>query len=91
METEPTRRVEQSRQAVAEQRTLPAANLIIAADDKLVVCWTIKGSTPENRTPFRSRAETFSMSGVAIYRFVNGTIEDDWGIQVSCPLASDIP
>ena len=37
METEPTRRVEQGRQAVAEQRTLPAANLIIAADDKLIV------------------------------------------------------
>jgi len=43
METEPTRRVEPSRQAVAEQKTLPGANLIIAADDKLVACWTIRG------------------------------------------------
>jgi hypothetical protein len=25
------------------------------------------------------------MGGVAIYRFVEGKIVDDWGIQISCP------
>ncbi|MGA8641764.1 ester cyclase [Candidatus Binatus sp.] len=59
---------------------------IFAVDDKLVIRMTIRGTYIGEPIPgFPKKGEQFSMGGVAIYRFVDGKIVDDWGIQVSCP------
>ena len=65
---------------------------IFAADDKVVVRWTIRGRyIGEARRGFPNPGERFSMGAVAIYRFVDGKIVDDWGIQVACPTEADAP
>src|SRR5215469_4832719 len=48
--------------------------------------------TSENPGPaFPNRAKNSQWGAVAIYRILDGKIVDDWGIQVSCPQATDIP
>lgn len=59
---------------------------IFAADDKVVIRMTIRGTYIGEPLPgFPKKGEKFSMGGVAIYRFVDGKIVDDWGIQLTCP------
>ena len=59
---------------------------VFAADDKVVVRMTIRGTyIGEPKHGFPKPGERFAMGGVAIYRFVDGKIVDDWGIQISCP------
>jgi hypothetical protein len=59
---------------------------IFAADDKVVIRMTIRGTYIGEPLPgFPKKGERFAMGGVAIYRFVDGKIVDDWGIQVTCP------
>ena len=59
---------------------------VFAADDKVVLRMTIRGTyIGEPRHGFPKPGERFAMGGVAIYRFVDGKIVDDWGIQISCP------
>ena len=59
---------------------------IIAAEDKVVLRWTIRGTyIGEPKNGFPNPGERFSMGAIAIYRFVDAKIVDDWGIQVSCP------
>ncbi|MGO9450384.1 MAG: ester cyclase [Candidatus Binataceae bacterium] len=59
---------------------------VFAADDKVVMRLTIRGTyVGEPKNGFPNPGERFAMGGVAIYRFVDGKIVDDWGIQVSCP------
>jgi len=65
---------------------------IIAADDKVVVRIAQRVTyIGEPRSGFPKPGEKFSMGAVAIYRILDGKIVDDWGIQVSCPQATDIP
>ncbi len=59
---------------------------IFAADDKVVIRMTIRGTYIGEHLPgFPKKGERFAMGGVAIYRFVDGKIVDDWGIQLACP------
>ena len=59
---------------------------VFAGDDKVVVRMTIRGTyIGEPRHGFPKPGERFAIGGVAIYRFVDGKIVDDWGIQISCP------
>jgi len=59
---------------------------VFAADDKVVLRMTIRGTyIGEAKHGFPEPGERFAMGAVAIYRFVDGKIVDDWGIQISCP------
>jgi ketosteroid isomerase-like protein len=59
---------------------------IFAVDDKVVLRSSINGTyIGEAKHGFPKPGERFAMGVVAIYRFVDGKIVDDWGIQVSCP------
>ena len=59
---------------------------IFAADDKVVLRMSIHGIyIGEPKHGFPTPGERFAMGAVAIYRFVDGKIVDDWGIQISCP------
>jgi predicted SnoaL-like aldol condensation-catalyzing enzyme len=59
---------------------------VFAADDKVVLRMTIRGTyIGEPKHGFPKPGERFAMGAVAIYRFVDGKIVDDWGIQISCP------
>ncbi|HXN85686.1 MAG TPA: ester cyclase, partial [Candidatus Binataceae bacterium] len=59
---------------------------IFAAEDKVVMRMTMHGTyVGECKNGFPKPGERFAMGAVAIYRFVDGKIVDDWGIQVSCP------
>jgi ketosteroid isomerase-like protein len=58
---------------------------VFAAGDKVVVRWSIRGKyIGEPKPGFPNPRERFAMGAVAIYRFVDGKIVDDWGIQVAC-------
>jgi ketosteroid isomerase-like protein len=58
---------------------------VFAAEDKVVVRWSISGKyIGEPKPGFPSPGERFAMGAGAIYRFVDGKIVDDWGIQVAC-------
>ncbi len=62
---------------------------IFAAEDKVVIRMTIRGTYIGEPLPgFPKKGERFAMGGVAIYRFVDGKIVDDWGIQLTCPTDS---
>jgi predicted SnoaL-like aldol condensation-catalyzing enzyme len=57
---------------------------IIATDDRIVIRMTIRGTyIGEPKHGFPAPGEKFAMGGIAIYRFVDGKIVDDWGIQIS--------
>ena len=59
---------------------------VFAADDKVVMRMTIRGTyIGEPKHGFPNPGEQFAMGAIAIYRFLNGKIEEDWGIQISCP------
>jgi predicted ester cyclase len=59
---------------------------IFAGEDKVVIRMTMHGTFIGEPTPgFPRKGEKFSMGLVAIYRFVDGKIVDDWGIQLTCP------
>lgn len=59
---------------------------IFAADNKVVIRMTIRGTYIGEHLPgFPKKGERFAMGAIAIYRFVDGKIVDDWGIQVTCP------
>lgn len=56
---------------------------IFAADDKVAVRWTSHGTyIGPVKMGFPSPGERFAMGTIAIYRFVDGKIEEDWGVQV---------
>jgi len=65
---------------------------LFAAEDRVVLRMTIRGTyIGEPKLGFPRSGERFAMGGIAIYRFVNGKIVDDWGIQVACPTPTDLP
>jgi ketosteroid isomerase-like protein len=58
---------------------------VFASEDKVVVRRSIRGKyIGEPKPGFPNPGESFAMGAVAIYRFVDGKIVDDWGIQVAC-------
>jgi ketosteroid isomerase-like protein len=58
---------------------------VFVAEDKVVVRWSIHGKyIGEPKPGFPNPGERFAMGAVAIYRFVDGKIVDDWGIQAAC-------
>ena len=62
---------------------------IFAADDKVVMRMTMRGTYIGEPVPgFPKKGERFAMGAIAIYRFVDGKIVDDWGIQLTCPTDS---
>ena len=63
---------------------------VIAAEDKVVVRSSIRGKyIGDPRPGFPNPGERFAMGLIAIYRFVDGKIVDDWGIQVACSPADN--
>ena len=63
---------------------------VFAAEDRVVVRWSIRGKyIGEPKPGFPNPGERFAMGAVAIYRFVDGKIVDDWGIQVACSPADN--
>jgi predicted ester cyclase len=54
---------------------------IVAEGDKIAVRWTFQG-THSGESPFSGSptGETFTMVSIAIYRFVDGKITEDWGV-----------
>ena len=65
---------------------------MFAADDRVVLRMTLRGTyIGEPNIGFPKPGERFAMGLIAIYRFVDGKIVDDWGIQVACPSHSDLP
>ena len=56
---------------------------VFAADDKVVVRWSVYGTyIGPAKIGFPAAGERFAMGLIAIYRLVDGKIEDDWGVQV---------
>ena len=59
---------------------------IFAGEDKVVIRMTTRGTYIGEPVPgFPKKGERFAMGTIAIYRFVDGKIVDDWGIQLTCP------
>jgi predicted ester cyclase len=57
---------------------------VFVAEDKVVVRWSIHGKYIGKPKPgFPNPGERFAMGPVAIYRFVDAKIVDDWGVQVA--------
>lgn len=62
---------------------------IFAVDDKVVVRYSSYGTyIGPVKIGFPNPGERFAMGSIAIYRFVDGRIVDDWGVQV-CSSTSD--
>ena len=58
-----------------------------ATEDRVVIRMTMRGTYISDKPlpGFPKKGERFAMGCVAIYRFVDGKIVDDWGIQLTCP------
>jgi predicted ester cyclase len=55
---------------------------IFAEGDKMVVRWTIRGIYKGEPKPgFPKPGEQFAMGAMSMYRFANGKIEEDWGVE----------
>jgi ketosteroid isomerase-like protein len=60
---------------------------IFAEGDKVVVRWANHGTyIGEAKPGTPNPGDRFSVGGVSIYRFVDGKIEDDWGVEVFAPV-----
>jgi predicted ester cyclase len=58
---------------------------VFATEDKVVMRMTLRGTyIGATQHAFPKPGERFAMGIIAIYRFVDGKIVDDWGVQVSC-------
>lgn len=52
---------------------------LFAQGDKVAVRWTFRGTYQGERNPgFPAPGEQVTLVSIALYRFVNGKIEDDW-------------
>jgi predicted ester cyclase len=55
---------------------------ILAVDDKVVLRYTVFGTyVGEEKPGYPKKGERFASGTIAIYRFVDGKIADDWGVQ----------
>jgi SnoaL-like polyketide cyclase len=55
---------------------------IFAGDDKVAVRWTFRGTYSGEPKPGYIPGERFAAAAISIYRFANGKIEEDWGVDV---------
>jgi ketosteroid isomerase-like protein len=62
---------------------------IFAGDDKVAVRWTFRGTYSGEPKPGYVPGERFASAAISIYRFANGKIEEDWGVDV--PWNTGIP
>lgn len=53
---------------------------IFAGDDKVAVRWTFRGTYSGEPKPGYIPGERFASAAISIYRFANGKIEEDWGV-----------
>ena len=61
---------------------------IIAEDEKVAVRWTFSGIfRGEPRPGYPQPGERITSGSMSIYRFANGKIEEDWGLDVVSPNA----
>ena len=61
---------------------------IFAEADKVAVRWTIRGTyNGEPRPGYPKPGEQFTQGMISIYRFANGKIEEDWGLEAFSPSA----
>jgi len=59
---------------------------IFAEGDKVAVRWTFRGTYQgEARPSYPKPGERFTQGAISIYRFVEGKIEEDWGVEAFCP------
>lgn len=59
---------------------------IIGEGDKVAVRWTFRGTYQGEAKPGYPRpGERFSVVAISMYRFANGKIEDDWGVEQFWP------
>src|SRR5579872_2530387 len=60
---------------------------IFAEGDKVVVRWTAGGTyIGEARPGTPNPGDRFSLGGMSMYRFVDGKIAEDWGVEVFGPV-----
>jgi ketosteroid isomerase-like protein len=61
---------------------------IFAEGDKVAVRWTIRGTYKGEVKPgYPKPGERFTQGAISIYRFANGKIEEDWGVEAFFPTA----
>ena len=59
---------------------------IFAEGDKVAIRWTFRGTYQGDAKPgFPKPGERFILGAISIYRFANGKIEDDWGVEAFWP------
>jgi predicted ester cyclase len=59
---------------------------IIAEGDRVAVRWTVRGTYQgEAQTGYPEPGERVTMGSMAMYRFVDGKIEEDWGVEAFWP------
>jgi predicted ester cyclase len=62
---------------------------ILAEGDKVAVRWTIRATyNGASRAGFPNPGERVTVGSMSMYRFVDGKIEDDWGVEVFWPLGT---
>ena len=55
---------------------------VLAVDDKVILRWSVFGTyVGEEKPGSPKKGERFASAAIAIYRFVDGKIVDDWGVQ----------
>ena len=55
---------------------------IFAAGDKVAVRWTFRGTYQGEAKPgFPKPGERCTLVAISMYRFANGKIKDDWGVE----------
>jgi ketosteroid isomerase-like protein len=55
---------------------------ILAVDDKVILRYSVFGTyVGEEKPGYPKKGERFASAVIAIYRFVDGKIVDDWGVQ----------
>jgi predicted ester cyclase len=59
---------------------------IFAEGDKVAVRWTFRGTyRGEERSGYPKPGERFAQYAISIYRFADGKIEQDWGVEAFGP------
>ena len=85
------RGLEGARKLIALSRSLfsdvqSTVDDIFAEGEKVAVRWTIRGIYQgESKPGFPKPGERFILGAISIYRFANGKIEDDWGVEAFWP------
>ena len=83
----PLRGLEGARKLITRSRSVfpnvqSTVEDIFAEGDKVAVRWTFRGIYQGEAKPgFPNPGERCTLVAISIYRFANGKIEDDWGVE----------